>query len=89
MLREALEIEEVGFTLTPVFVSHEYVQPAGSDWCGEHCVWYYSYAVPKIHDLPDAMSFAYGDSFALGSEKPWHIYKRGGTSRAVTRMEML
>lgn len=33
----------------------------------EQYIWYHSYPIPKIHDLPDAVAYAYRDGICLGS----------------------
>lgn len=65
LLTEAFVMMEVEILPVCVFVRQGYVQPAGSDWQEEHCIWYHSYSVPKNTNLLDAVDFSHGDKTAL------------------------
>lgn len=87
-LRKTFLIEEVKVPQTSVFAGHGLVQHAGSRWGGEHFIRYNSYLNVKDRDLPDAISFAYGDSIPMGGKKQQYPLKEVWTSKNVTQMEM-
>lgn len=75
-------MEEVETLRTFVFVTHEYVQHAGRELRGNHCIPNRSYLVLENHDRPDAIGFVYGDSMALGSRKAAMSLQKGPDKQA-------
>ena len=56
---------EVTIPQFSIFVGHGHLQHAGAAWTGAHSIRYHMYFYPVDLDLPDAILFAYGDSFGV------------------------
>lgn len=55
-------IEDIEISQLSAVAGHGSVQYGGSEWHIDHCAQYYTYLIPNIPDLPDAIVFAYEDS---------------------------
>lgn len=52
-------MDEVRVLPSFVFVAHGYVQRGVCGWCGSHCARFYTYVIPGLYHLSDAIAFAY------------------------------
>jgi len=72
-LADILKMEKISIPANSVFFGHGYVQHAGAEWGGNHCLRYHMYFIPEDHPLMDDVSFAFG----------WSLQKDGYTGAAV------
>lgn len=56
LFRESSLMEDVSTSPTSASVGHEYVQHPGSEWHGEHCIWYQSSMIPESSKQMDAVA---------------------------------
>ena len=100
LLSRSLLMTEVTIPQFSIFVGHGHLQHAGAAWTGAHSIRYHMYFSPVDHDLPDAILFAYGESFGVSdsgelgdqtrstaeiSGRPRSAGKRSGATPRSTR----
>lgn len=51
-----------------VFIGHGYLQRAGAEWLGKHCLRYYVYLIPKDLLRLDDIAFAYGSGLSIEAD---------------------
>lgn len=81
LLREAFLTGEAATPPTSVFVGPGYVQHASREWHEEQYLQYHSYLISKSRELPDAVTFIYGDSSVLSQKMLQSLYKEICSSR--------
>lgn len=87
LLKNVIVLEEVKATLSAAIIGPGYVRQADSDWRGENCTQYHSYATPENRELLVEVAFARKKKLRRASNSTRYLQRGAWISKVETGSE--